>query len=79
MDLVEKLVPGYKKNQSINMSISRKFEVAFKAIQEHSSSGNTFSIAVGSRCPKCNSDNKELVSEEILESPKLEWLRYNKP
>lgn len=78
LDLVEKLVPGYKKTQSINMSISRRFEAAFKTIQEHSNAGNTFSLAVGSRCPSCNSDNKELLSEKILESPTLAWLRYSK-
>jgi rubredoxin len=76
LDLMSALVPGYKEGQNITMFDAKKFEKLFKEIQEPSKSGNYFSVAVGCRCPDCNSDKKELISEEILDSPELEWLRY---
>lgn len=76
LDILEEVVPGFKKNQSVTMAVAKKFESSFKNMQEPSKAGNTFSVAVGCRCPSCNSDNKELLSEEVLESPKLDWLRY---
>jgi hypothetical protein len=76
LDLMEKLVPGYRKDQSITMPIARKFEAEFKKIQELSASGNTFSVAVGCRCPTCAANNAENILEEVIESPLLDWLRY---
>jgi len=76
LDLLERLVPGYTKDQRVTMPISRKFEAAFKEIQERSAAGKTFSVAVGYRCHNCGSSSVDLVKEQIIDSPLLNWLRY---
>jgi uncharacterized protein with PIN domain len=77
LDLMERLVAGYRRDQKITMPIAKKFESEFKKIQELSASGNTFSVAVGCRCPKCSANNAEIILEEVFESPPVDWLRYS--
>jgi hypothetical protein len=75
-DLLERFVPGYKREQKITMHVANRFEMAFKVIQEKSSANKSFSVAVRARCPHCGSSGFDLLDERILTSPPLEWLRY---
>ena len=78
LDLLERLVSGYSREQQITMPIAKRFESSFKEIQERSSSGKSFSVAVGARCPHCGSSSFDLLDEQILASPPLDWLRYQR-
>jgi hypothetical protein len=76
LDLLERLVAGYRREQQITMPIAKRFESAFKGIQEVSSAGKPFSVAIGARCPHCSSASVDVLDEQILASPPLKWLCY---
>jgi hypothetical protein len=76
LDLLERMVPNYSREQQITMPIVRKFESEFKIIQEHSLLGNAFNMSVCCECPRCSSIKAIVVSEITYDSPKLKWMKY---
>lgn len=79
LDLFERFVPEFGKSQQITVKLAREFEEAFASLQEPSPSGKPYSTFFQSRCPKCESVEMEIESEEVLTSPKLPWLGLRLP
>lgn len=76
-ELLKQLVPGFDaKSQEITMSISNKFQSAFEKIQQPSVNGKKFRFAKGVICPKCKSNDIKIISDKILLSPTLKWMKY---
>lgn len=76
LDLLERLVPGYSRDMEVTMPISRDFGGRFEKLQEPSSSGRPFSVAVRASCPRCGGIKLRTDREIALESPPIYWMRF---
>lgn len=78
LDLLCKLIPNHKSDDEITMKESNEFNAKFGNFVETSLNGNKFIIDNGSvQCIKCKSNELQLVSEHVLTSPELNWLKID--
>jgi hypothetical protein len=77
LDLLEKLIPGFKKHNKITVHIADEFEKKFCNFQEPSSNGQIFLMNFRVRCPKCNSHSIIIRNIESVINPDISWMRYS--
>jgi hypothetical protein len=79
LDLLKKLLPDFKEGEEISMVKAKKFETIFQQYMEVSERGNYYS-SLGynqASCSNCKSRDLSEVSEEILDSPDIKWLKIS--
>lgn len=76
LDLLEKMVPNFKRNNKITVQIAKEFDDKFSKIQQRSSRGRKFIMDVSVKCPKCDSKNSIIKKIESLENPVILWMCY---
>lgn len=79
LELLEKLISGFSKEDSVSMKIAIEFEREFKRLQLPSTTGNKYSSLYENLCTKCSSKNLLMLAEEVLESPDIDWIKYKVP
>jgi hypothetical protein len=77
LELVEKCVPGYRRQEELTMQVFRQFEFAFERYQHKPATGGNWSVASGCHCGCCGSSKLKYRSEKLLNSPPIEWLTYD--
>jgi DNA-directed RNA polymerase subunit RPC12/RpoP len=78
LDLLSKLIPCYNPKEPITINVVKEFNKKLRMYIEPSLTGNTFILAEGKhRCPKCNSGDLVLLKEEVLVTPKIEWIKVS--
>jgi hypothetical protein len=75
-DLLENLIPGFKRTNKITVQIADEFENKFYEMQEPSTKGRTFTMNIRVRCPECNSKSIIIRNIETLVNPNIAWMRY---
>jgi hypothetical protein len=76
LHLIEQLLPDFTQDQEITVSISKRFEKAFSAIQKPSKTGMPFVVFVRARCSACGSTDLNTIKEALLDTPPLKWMEY---
>lgn len=77
LDLLIKLVMNFQKDSEITMKIAKGFDVIFQNYTEKSLRGNPFTISDGKHvCSLCYSKELIVISEIVLENPKVEWMKF---
>jgi hypothetical protein len=74
--LMERLVPGFSREQEVSMEIYRRFEMEFSRVQVKSTTGQTFIVSTRARCPVCGTMNLDCAGDALLDTPSLEWMEY---
>jgi hypothetical protein len=77
LDLIEKCVPGFRRNDQITMKVFHIFESEFMKYQHGPKSGGFWKVACGCKCPQCRSSHLKVLSEVELESPVIDWMTYD--
>jgi hypothetical protein len=79
LDLFEKFMPGFlATGKQIIPPIVSQFLNQLQIHIEPSESGNGFEMSKDSRhCPRCKNQDVKELSEEILSSPEVLWLKID--
>ncbi len=77
LDLMHRLVPEFDSSQEITMLISKSFERIFSPLQEPSNAGYPFVLFIRPSCPQCGSTDLRIVSEKVLDTPRVNWMKYS--
>jgi rubredoxin len=79
LDLFEKFMPEFLATERvITPAIALQFINKLQAHIEPSEAGNGFEISQGKAyCPRCNKQEIEILSEEVLTSPEITWLKID--
>ena len=79
LDLFEKFMPGFlASGKEIIPPVALQFITQLQNHIEPSESGNGFKESYGkSYCPRCTSPDIKELSEEVLTSPEVAWLKID--
>jgi hypothetical protein len=77
LDLLEKCVPGFCRNNEITMKVFREFEAAFEEYQHRPSSGGFWRVASGAACLQCSSRDLKIRWITNVVDPNLKWMTYD--
>jgi hypothetical protein len=79
LDLFEKFIPGFlASGKEMIPSVVSQFLSKVQKHIEPSESGNGFELVSGKRyCPRCSSPDVQELSEEVLTSPEVTWLKID--
>ncbi len=79
LELFEKFMPGFlASGKEIIPPVVSQFLSNLQSHIELSESGTSFELASGNRyCPQCSSQDVQQLSEEVLTSPEVTWLKID--
>ena len=79
LDLITKLLPEHSLCDEITMEKARAFIKELNKYCEQGEHGNGFGFSEKQihECINCNSEDTVIISEKVLTSPKLRWLKIS--